>query len=932
MARKIRSRPEDAQTAADEVAPARKVVAQAPPPPRPTQRTAWAWLDHVLPLLLGLVCAYLPYKVEPHIRDLFQLPKQMIFAEAAAWLVLVAGIVTVLGRPLRLPRTPMVWPGLVLMLSILGGVLIAPSQTGGVLSIFARVDAHRWVSAAVIFLAALVSFTRPQRLWYVLGGNLLGGVLVSLIGIGEQHNIRGLLPNPHWNLITVPGSTFGNRNMAAQEIVAVMPAAYAMLMLSVRWFLTKKVVPAIALGAVSGGALVTLLYFLVLAVTRSTWLGASAGLIVAGGALGSGVLWSRWRDGRAGVAESGDANAVDAGSEPHGLAVLFGADMKRALGAVAAVGVVVLLAVGAVNAAKPAGENSADKEDIKKKMSPVQLMGTFLEGGGANHYRWRFGMAESTVEAIKRDPIGGGAGNWRVIYPQYVTQREKNEMFNIAKQPIRAHNDFLQFGSEFGVHGLLALMTLLAMSAWLTLRVVRAAAGPSRLLPEGVDRDDAAWLAFCALSSLAAIVAICGDALASFPLQLPGPTFLFAIHLATIAGAEALLFERGFFFAPAAGPANAPNPPAVGYTVAALGLAGLFFLGPIYLVPGNLSLDTYRAMPLEEVHKKGLHKRWLTAELGFTDGRALQKGGRAQAGLMAIQRAIDLNPDDFQNHFIEGLNYNSLGQTKNAIASIENSLKLYPNLLNAWVNLAMFNRRLGDEKKMNEAIDVAIKLKPDELIALNVRAQWLIEKGKHEEVVKLLAPQLKPYAEYRVSPNWPVDDNGQLLGAWKTALGHVVTASRKLENWKQLAEALKLLYAEPVPDDPSWPEERKDNEKMVRANDLGDTYWKLGQWKEASASFQLAAELARSGHPEQKRKFGIAALAIGDTKRGAHELDVAVQLGEKKQAILEALQDLQTRVPESAAAVAPLVKKFGGAPAAPAPAAAEPAAPTPSAP
>ena len=916
MARKIRSRSEDVLTTGDEVGTVRKVVTAPPPPRAPATGTDWTWLDHVLPLLLGLVCAYLPYKVEPHIRDLFQLPKQMIFAEAAAWLVLVAGVVTVLGQPLRLPRTPMVWPGLVLMLSILGGVLIAPSQTGGVLSIFARVDAHRWVSAAVIFVIALLSFTQPKRLWYVLGGNLVGGLLVSLIGIGEQHNIRELLPNPHWNLITVPGSTFGNRNMAAQEIAAVIPAAYAMLMLSVRWFLTRKVGQGIALGVASGATLVTLLYFLVLTVTRSAWLGVAAGMVVSALALGAGVIWSRLQNPR----------EIDgAPTEAQGLQMLFGADVKRAVIGVAAVVASVLLVVALVTAVKPAGDNSADKEDIKKSMSPIQLMGTFLDSSAANHYRWRFGMAESTWEAIKKNPIGGGAGNWRVIYPQYVTQREKNEMFNIAKQPIRAHNDFLQFGSEFGVHGLLALLTLLAMSVWLTLRVVRTAAGPTAKLPTGVERDDAVWLAFCALSSLAAIVAICGDATASFPLQLPGPTFLFALHLATIGGAEALLHNRGFFFVPTDAPATARTSPNVGYTLAGLGIAGLLFLGPIYLWPGAVNLDEYRSMPLEQVHHKGLHKRWLTAELGFTDGRALQKGGRAQAGLMAIQRAIDLNPDDFQNHFIEGLNYNSLGQTKNAIHSIENSLKLYPNLLNAWVNLAMFNRRQGDEKKMNEAIDVALKLKPDELIALNVRLQWLEEKGEFAEELKLARPQIKPYAAYRLSPNWPVDDFGQLLGAWKTTLGHVVTAARKQEAWAELADYLKLLYAEPVPDDPSWTPERKDNEKLVRANDLGEVLWKLQRWEEARDSFKTAAELARAGHPEQKRKYALAALALGDVPRATHEFEVAAQLGESKQAIADALTDLQKLRPDRADVIAPLLANYG----APAPA---PAAPTATAP
>ncbi len=907
MAKKIRNRPEDlkSQDGVDaELPTARKVVATAPRPPVTSDE--FDWKDHVLPLFLGFVCAYLPYKVEPHIRDLFQLPKQMILAEAAAWLVLLAGALALAGRPLKLPKTPMIWPGLVLMLAIGGGVWIAPAQTGGVLSIFARTDAHRWVAAAVIFVIALLGLTTPKRLWYLIAGNLLGGLLVSLIGIGEQHNIRGLLPDPHWNLITMPGSTFGNRNMAAQEIVAVMPAAYAILTLCVRWILTGRLWQGIVLGVASAIGLVTMLYFLLLTVTRSAWLGAGGGVLVAALVLVVGVLWAGRRP--AAVSE-------EAAPAPTGLAVLFGASTKRVLQTAAVVAAALLVIVAVGDHFKPDDGNSGDD---KKKMSVPELVRSFMDSK-ANHYRWRIGMAESTVEAIKAKPLGGGAGNWRVIYPQYVTQREKNEMFNIAKQPIRAHNDFLQFGSEFGVHGLLALLTLLAMAGWLTLRAVRKAAQP-----DGKNQEDDAWLAFCALASLASLVAICGDAMASFPLALPGPTFLFALHLATIAGAEAMLYKRGFF---GEGENHAVVTPMwLGGAVLALGVIGLKFLGPIYLVPGDVNLDSYRSLSVEQAQEKGLHQRWLVAELGFTDGRALQKGGRAQAGLVAIQRAIALNPDDFQNHFIEGLNLNSLGRTKDAIHSIENSLKLYPNLLNAWVNLAMFNRRLGDDKKMNEAIDIAIKLKPDELIALNVRAAWLEEKGKYDEELKVLAPQIQPYAEYRKSPNWPTDDGGQLLGSWKTTLTHCVTAARKLEKWQDLATYLTLLYDEPVAND-GRPDEEKDKEKMNRATDLGEVLGKLGKWREALPHFKEAAELARADYPEQKQGYAHALLHVGDYAEATHQMQVAIQVGMPREKAGELLDQWAKDMPDKTAEVLKVREKVAGKPAAPAPAAEDPQAP-----
>ena len=79
----------------------------------------------------------------------------------------------------------------------------------------------------------------------------------------------------------------------------------------------------------------------------------------------------------------------------------------------------------------PASEE-VESGDAKRGKSVVQLMLSFFESSKA--YEWRFGMWESSWEAMKAHPEGGGAGNWRVIYPAFVTQREKNDMFNIANR------------------------------------------------------------------------------------------------------------------------------------------------------------------------------------------------------------------------------------------------------------------------------------------------------------------------------------------------------------------------------------------------------------------------------------------------------------------------------------------------------------------
>ena len=435
---------------------------QTPPRRQPASEPddVWEVVDDAVALGLGLLCVFLPRVVEPGIRDLFQLPKQLLMANGAAWSLALLALLTFMGRRLRLPKTPLLWPGLALCASIAIGVALAPEQTGGTLSIFARYDAHRWAAAAVLFGVTLLGLGHPRRLWYVVGGIALGGLWVALIGIGEQHNIKALKPGVPWAIISKPGSTFGNRNMAAELIVAVMPACYALLALGLRWWLHGRRLGAALLSGSAMIALLLLVYYLMLTVTRSAWAGGLLGLVGAGAAWALGRFMAEAAAKKAaGIAAASPADGPaqsDAATVPRpAVAGLFGVPLARLLPLVVAGGLVFGAVATVADVLKPASEE-IDVGDAKRGKSVPALIKSFFDQD-AQAYQWRYSMWRSSWDAMKAEPWGGGAGNWRVMYPKYVTPREKNDMFNIAKQPIRAHQDFLQFGVEFGFHGLLAL-------------------------------------------------------------------------------------------------------------------------------------------------------------------------------------------------------------------------------------------------------------------------------------------------------------------------------------------------------------------------------------------------------------------------------------------------------------------------------------------
>jgi len=806
-----------------------------------------SWLDDLPAITLGVLCAVLPCIVKVGLRDLFQLPKTFAMTYGAAWLLAIVAGMALMGRPITWPKTPLKWPLVALAASIGIGVAIAPDQTGGVLSIFAKMDAYRWGSALVIFAIGLATLRRPRHLFYVLGGMTIGGLLVALFGIGQHHNIKGLLPTDahRWVAINAPGSSFGNRNMAAQLIVSVMPATYVVLAMGLRWWRRGLVQQALATAGGATLLLFTLLYYLRLSVTRSAWGGAILGLLVAGAVIAIGL----WR------ARGDEQTEPEEASDPP-----TAAPVRRAwpllVGLLVAGFAVLAIATTALEKSGYTAKYDQGLGDSKRRQSVAELFRTVGEFEGT-HWDMRFMMWASTWEAIKANPLGGGAGNWRVLFPQYVVQRAGNEHFTIAKQPVRAHQDFLQVWSEFGTQGFIAWMALLVIAMWMGTEVVRwqqrRAVRP---------RDDLAWLVYGNLASIAGITAICGDALLSFPFQLPAPTFFFFVHLAFIGASWAVVRGVAQPVALAEGAVTAPRAkpmqPGIKIGLALAGIAAVWF-----------------------VHYE--NPRLLEAEWGFTKGRSKQKQRQPAAGLSHIGKAIAINPDDFQNHFIEALCYNSQRNMPEAIASIERSLKLYPNLLNAWVNLALFANKAGDQQKMLNAVDTALLLKPDETYVLDLKADYLRRQGRHADIVAMYEPWIGS-----LNADWKMGNRRYLLKYAK--------ALRSTRQWAKLGVTLeqRIRYY-PLGQGKRWNKaRRKKVEKQFLAQRLkwwgeaADAYQKAGMYDDEVRLLKLAAGYTKRKDGNLKRRYAVALARAKRWPMAWHETGVTLDVDRgQKTALLQ---------------------------------------------
>jgi O-antigen ligase len=298
----------------------------------------------------------------------------------------------------------------------------------------------RWGSLFALAAGASVLDDAPPIRQRVLETLTIAAATVSLIGL-LQHVGRLPLAIP---IISVPGSTFGNRNLAAEVIALALPFGLAAAAGAERR--DGRIAMFVAL----------LLELVYLAVTRArgAWAGAACGLVV--------TLWlsrATWSRRSAGIA----------------------------LGTV-------LVAVAA--AVVPGHFNPRDAGDAKRYSGLVEV----LEGGldaRSTALKTRLGLWRRTLTMIGERPLlGVGPGNWPRIFPRLAEPRASADgVLSPSLAPRQAHEDYLERAAETGIPGLLAL-------AFLGAAIVLAVRARLKSRPEEVPVTAAAAGSWAALSVL----------------------------------------------------------------------------------------------------------------------------------------------------------------------------------------------------------------------------------------------------------------------------------------------------------------------------------------------------------------------------------------------------------------------------------------------
>jgi O-antigen ligase len=310
-----------------------------------------------------------------------------------------------------------------------------------------------------------------------------GAALVSLLGLLQHFRI---LPFPI-PTISVPGSTFGNRNVASEAVAAAIPFGLALFRFDDRPRRAGSTAGPVDPVAPLALALALELGYLAVARTRGAWLG---------GGLGIAVFFALRRPRL--------PRAVAAGAIAIGTAVVLAAMV-------------------------PGRWTAHDSRDAKRFAPGAHVLREAIDPRSPVA-RTRIGLWRRTLQMYREHPLSGiGPGNFAVAFPRYAEPGATEDgVLSPTEVPRRAHDDLLERLAETGPLGLGALLAVYLVAGGL------AIAGARRARQEGRTAD-----AGVAAAGAASLAAVAGSGLTGFPLAMPATAFLFGVALGLLAAGPA---------------------------------------------------------------------------------------------------------------------------------------------------------------------------------------------------------------------------------------------------------------------------------------------------------------------------------------------------------------------------------------------------------
>jgi len=336
----------------------------------------------------------------------------------------------------------------------------------------ATIALAKTISFALIFIIVINVFKSLEDLSLVFKYLILSMFLVSAIGLIQYYYYDDTFIQSIFTSTALPGSTFGNKNMASHFLVMTLPLS----LISVFFAKNNKNIIIYSVLTLVGA------WFLIYTSARQAYLAIFIETII----LFLVVFIDLYKN--------------------KDRSLLKTMDLKlRKYSSLAIITSLLIIASNYTN--QGWSLDSGSKLDIVNKIT--------VNGGASRIPAWM-----NTIEMIKDNSISGvGVGQWQNEYPQYYDRKLKDVIFNEKTRLKRLHNEYLEMYANVGLVGYIFLI-------WLVYFVIRRTLGVLMNF-ENVYRLHVVGLAL-------GLVGFSVVAMFSFPIGVYLPAFLAMTYIGLI--------------------------------------------------------------------------------------------------------------------------------------------------------------------------------------------------------------------------------------------------------------------------------------------------------------------------------------------------------------------------------------------------------------
>lgn len=521
------------------------------------------------------------------------------------------------------------------------------------------------LSMGLFLLLVLNCYSRFEASWKPVYALVAAGVGIAVLGIVQYLFEFTMIPQAR-----PPSATFTNRNMASQFMVLVFPFCLYL-------FMNAKGRKSAWLSAFTAGLV---LVYVVYIKSLAGWIAVGVEVLV----LVPAVIFVFRDDIRGGL---GHTKAVPLAVGAAAFLVLINIDSGGLNFKFGGVSEQLASVRDFVEPDEQQGRTeqagTAKTGTVKNGTAKTGTAKTGTAKTGVSTIEWRWSIWLNSLAILRDNPLTGvGAGNYRLEYPLYNHAVLKDRKFSIDAQPVHAHNDYVQAGAEFGIIGLGIILWAVCCFYYILFQLVK------RELPKQQ------LLLICAVFSAGTGILL--NAGFSFPFQRAIPPLVTAL----MAGLCAALLARQKQVRP--------------FSISDPKLLAAVCIGALVLA-GFQCRFHYTAIQFDKSYGRVIHA------YNRADWNGLLKEGRK--ALEYSEKRSDLL------NFYMGYAYQQLGRFEQSIPRYEKQLELFPNYLNAMINLGILYGSGDMPEKAAEMFKRVTRILPDNPKYFNDAGHYLQKAG-----------------------------------------------------------------------------------------------------------------------------------------------------------------------------------------------------------